>query len=319
MSHHTLVVAEQNEGRLRPVTSEIIGQLASRGSVEVVLVGSAGTVETLSGELAGLPVERVVTIVNDAFANYSMEGFLAAVNGLVKETSPESVWMGSTAFGRDLAPRLATRLGGAYIPDVIGFEDGKFVRSVYGGKARINVDRKEGKGTPVVTLRPNVFPAAGTTEGTAPIESFAFEMPDLKARVKEILKSATGGVDLTEARVIVSGGRGIKAPENYKLIEELAGLLSGAAGASRAVVDAGWVSHANQVGQTGKVVSPDLYIALGISGAIQHLAGMNSSKCIVAVNKDPEAPIFKIADYGIVGDLFEILPLMQEEFTKVLS
>ncbi len=319
MSHHDLVVAEQKEGVLRPVTAEIIGQLATQGSVEAVIVGDGASIEAVAPQLAALPVERVHTIDNAAFSHYQMEGYMAALNGLVQANQPEAVWMGATARGRDLAPRLATRLGGAYIPDIIGFEEGHYLRSVYGGKAQILVNRNGTGGAPVLTLRPNIFPAAEASGGDAPIEPFAFEMPDLRAQVKEVLLSAEGGVDLTEARVIVSGGRGIKGPENYKIIEELASLLGGSAGASRAVVDAGWVPHANQVGQTGKVVSPDLYIALGISGAIQHLAGMNSSKCIVAVNKDPEAPIFKIADYGIVGDLFEVAPILQEELAKVVN
>ena len=319
MTHHSLVVAEQKEGVLRPVTAEIIGQLASQGPVEAVIVGDAAAVGAVAPQLAALPVERVHTIDNSEFNHYQMEGYLAALNGLVQANQPGVVWMGATARGRDLAPRLATRLSGAYIPDVIGFEEGHYLRSVYGGKAQILVDRNGTGGVPVLTLRPNIFPAAQASGGEAPIEPFAFDMPDLRARVKEVLLSAGGGVDLTEARVIVSGGRGIKGPENYKLIEDLARQLGGAPGASRAVVDAGWVAHANQVGQTGKVVSPDLYIALGISGAIQHLAGMNSSKCIVAVNKDPEAPIFKIADYGIVGDLFEVVPILQEELAKVMG
>ena len=319
MTPHSLVVAEHKEGKLRPVTAEIIGQLAAHGPVETVVLGDQAAIEAVTPQLTGLPVERVHTIDNAAFSHYQMEGYMAALNGLVQANRPGAVWMGATARGRDLAPRLATRMGGACIPDIIGFEQGHYLRSVYGGKAQILVDRDGAGGVPVLTLRPNIFPAAQATGGVAPVESFDFEMPDLRARVKEVLLSAEGGVDLTEARIIVSGGRGIKGPENYKLIEDLASLLGGAAGASRAVVDAGWVSHSHQVGQTGKVVSPDLYIALGISGAIQHLAGMNSSKCIVAVNKDPEAPIFKIADYGIVGDLFEIVPLLQDELAKILG
>lgn len=312
MAHHILVVAEQTEGRLREVTAQVIGQAAARGNVEVALLGDAPALEACTPELAALPVQRVVTINNEAFDHYALEGYLAGLAALVKETAPSAVWMGATARGRDLGPRLATRLGGAYLPDVIDFEAGAFLRAVYGSKAQILTTPAEGSGPAVVTLRPNVFPTAAPAGAEAPVVPFAFDMPELRAHIKEVLKAAAGEVDLTEARIVVSGGRGIKGPENYKLIQDFAHTLGAAAGASRAIVDAGWVPQSRQVGQTGKVVTPDLYIAVGISGAIQHLAGMRTSGTIVAINKDPEAPIFKVADYGIVGDVEEVLPVLTE-------
>ena len=189
------------------------------------------------------------------------------------------------------------------------------LRPIYAGKARILV---RSKGTPfVATLRPNVFPVPETGGGTPTVETFSsgLEEKDLKDRVKEILASAAGKVPLTEAKIIVSGGRGMKGPDNFKILEELAEAFGPEAtvGASRSAVDEGWRPHSDQVGQTGKTVSPQLYIACGISGAIQHLAGMSSSKVIVAVNKDPDAPIFKVADYGIVGDLFQVVPVLTEQ------
>jgi electron transfer flavoprotein alpha subunit len=187
-------------------------------------------------------------------------------------------------------------------------------RPVYSGKAFATLD---GAGKPtVVTLRPNVF-AAETVGGAAEIEALQAVPGEIRAVVKEILAKESGELDVAEADVIVTGGRGIKGPENFALIHELAKLLGAAVGASRAVVDAGWIEHSHQVGQTGKVVSPSLYIACGVSGAIQHLAGMSSSKIIVAINKDAEAPIFKVADYGIVGDLFQVVPALIEEVRKL--
>jgi len=187
---------------------------------------------------------------------------------------------------------------------------------VYSGKALATA---EGAGKPlIVTLRPNVFPAEAV-DGQAQVESLVGVGAQIRAVVREILAKESGELDVAEANVIVSGGRGIKGPEHFALLRELAKLLGAAVGASRAVVDAGWIDHANQVGQTGKVVSPSLYIACGISGAIQHLAGMSSSKLIVAINKDAEAPIFKVADFGIVGDLFQVVPTMIEEVRKLKS
>ena len=218
-------------------------------------------------------------------------------------------------LGLSVAPAVAAASSSAILTDVteIDVVDGKIsvVKPVYAGKALAKLSASTD--TVVATIRPNVFePIAGEAGKTATVETIDVGTPDIRTIIKEVLAKASEKLDLTEADIIVAAGRGIKGPENLGLIRDLADALGGAVGASRAIVDAGWIEHSNQVGQTGKVVSPSLYIACGISGAIQHLAGMSSSKVIVAINKDPDAPIFKVADYGIVGDLFEVIPPMIE-------
>jgi electron transfer flavoprotein alpha subunit len=225
-------------------------------------------------------------------------------------------------MGRDLAPRVAARLGVGLAADctAIEAEGGKLVatRPVYAGKA---VQKVAFPKTPaIVSLRPKVFAAlAGDGRAAATVEALNVEFDPAKARaqVVKVVASAAGKADLTEAEIIVSGGRGLKGPENFAMIEALAEALGATVGASRAVVDAGWRPHSDQVGQTGKTVSPKLYVAVAISGAIQHLAGMSSSRCIVAINKDPEAPIFKVADYGLVGDAFEVVPALTEAVKRL--
>ncbi|CEH32542.1 electron transfer flavoprotein subunit alpha, partial [Aneurinibacillus migulanus] len=228
--------------------------------------------------------------------------------------------MPHTAIGKDLAPRIAARLGLGLVSDAIDVqvEGGKvvFTRPIYAGKA---FEKKTvTDGTVFATVRPNNI-AAEETGGSAEKVDFNAEIKDLRTIVKDIVRKTAGGVDLSEAKVVISGGRGVKSAEGFKPLQELADVLGGAVGASRGACDAEYCDYSLQIGQTGKVVTPDLYIAAGISGAIQHLAGMSSSKVIVAINKDPEAPIFQIADYGIVGDLFEVVPLLTEEFKKVLG
>jgi electron transfer flavoprotein alpha subunit len=219
----------------------------------------------------------------------------------------------------ELAPRLATRLNCALTSDCTGFtvEGGKvsITRPVYGGRA-VSVYRPE-KLPLVATLRQNAFAPAATTSSSAVVEALSVTPVASKVKVVEVTKAQSNKVELTEAPIVVTGGRGMQGPENFHLVEALAGVLGGAAGATRAVVDAGWRPYAEQVGQTGKTVSPSLYIAVGVSGAMQHLVGMKTSKVIVAINKDPEAPIFKVADYGIVGDALKLLPLLTEEVKKL--
>ena len=318
-----LVFIEQRNGNLRKASLEALSEAArlgrsAGGPVCAVLVGHGAAAK--AAELGRYGAGKVFVADEERLALYSAEGYAAAVRSAVEKCAPSALFMAATALGRDLSGRVAARLGWGCLADVVKvtWEDGAVVatRPVYSSKALATVD---GAGKPVVvTLRPNVFPAS-TGEGTAEVETLPATGGSLRAVVKEILAKEGGELDVAEADVIVSGGRGIKGPENFALIRELASVLGAAVGASRAVVDAGWIDHAHQVGQTGKVVSPSLYIACGISGAIQHLAGMSSSKVIVAINKDPEAPIFKVADYGIVGDLFQVVPPFVEELKKLKS
>jgi electron transfer flavoprotein alpha subunit len=316
-----LVFIEQRNGSLRKASLEALSEakrLASGANLPVnaVLVGHG--IGTRAAELGKYGAGKVFVADEERLARYSAEGYAAAVRAAVEKSEPGAVFMAATALGRDLSGRLAARLGWGCLADVVklSMEGGAVVatRPVYSGKALATVD---GAGKPVVvTLRPNVFPAEAG-DGKAEPEALPQVSGALRAVVREILAKEGGELDVAEADVIVSGGRGIKGPENFALIRDLAKLLGAAVGASRAVVDAGWIDHAHQVGQTGKVVSPSLYIACGVSGAIQHLAGMSSSKVIVAINKDPEAPIFKVADYGIVGDLFQVVPAFIDEVRKL--
>jgi electron transfer flavoprotein alpha subunit len=316
-----LVFIEQRNGNLRKASLEALSEASrlAKGAglpVSAVLVGQA--VAAKAPELGKYGASKVFVADEERFARYSAEGYAAAVRSAADTCGPSSVFMAATALGRDLSGRVAARLGWGCLADAVQVRlEGEAVvatRPVYSGKALATVD---GAGKPVVvTLRPNVFPAEAG-QGAAEIEALPATGGDIRAVVKEILAKEGGELDVAEADVIVSGGRGIRGPENFALIRELAKLLGAAVGASRAVVDAGWIDHAHQVGQTGKVVSPSLYIACGISGAIQHLAGMSSSKVIVAINKDPDAPIFKVADYGVVGDLFQVVPPLIEEVKKL--
>jgi electron transfer flavoprotein alpha subunit len=318
-----LVFIEQRDGNLRKASLEALSEAARLGGaagvpVSAVLVGHGVT--SKGGELGTYGAGKVFVADEERLARYSAEGYASAVRSAVEKCAPSALFMAATALGRDLSGRVAARLGWGCLADVVkvALDGGAIVatRPVYSSKALATAD---GAGKPVVvTLRPNVFPLQAGA-GTAAVEALPPTAGDIRAVVKEILAKEGGELDVAEADVIVSGGRGIKGPENFALIRELATVLGAAVGASRAVVDAGWIDHAHQVGQTGKVVSPSLYIACGISGAIQHLAGMSSSKVIVAINKDPEAPIFKVADYGIVGDLFQVLPPLVEEVKKLKS
>ncbi len=307
-----LVFVEQRNGEIRTASLQALSEARRLGAgpVSAVLPGSG-----IAGSAAGLGAygaEKVYVADDPNLALYSSEGYAEVVAKAVELTQPGAVFFAGTAMGRDLAPRLAARLGVGALADVVDITlDGDTLvakRPVYSGKAIATVDTA-GKVPQVISLRPNVF-AAEEVGGTAEVVTLDGLSLAIRAVVKELVDTGGGEIDVAEADIIVSGGRGIKGPENFALIRELADAVGGAVGASRAVVDAGWIEHKHQVGQTGKVVSPTLYIAAGISGAIQHLAGMSSSKVIVAINKDPDAPIFKVADYGIVGDLFDVIPPM---------
>jgi electron transfer flavoprotein alpha subunit len=318
-----LAVLEQRDGALRKVSHEVVTgarRLADAlgGSLDA-LVLAAGAVQ--GAEQAGrFGADKVITLTNAAFGLYAPEGYARAIAERVNSGTYGAVTFAASATGKDLAPRVAARLGRPLAQDVtdVGVQGGAVTvtRPVYAGKALLKLKIT---GTPaMISLRPSVFtpverPKAATQE-TAPVES-----PAGRVVVKQIKAAEAGTLDVAEAPIIVSGGRGLKEPANFKVLEELAAAFAGraAVGASRAVVDAGWRPHAEQVGQTGKTVSPTLYVAVGISGAIQHLAGMRTSKVIVAINKDKDAPIFKVADYGIVGDLFDVVPKLTEEIKKL--
>jgi len=308
-----LVFVEQRGGEVRKASQQALSEAKRQGgTVSAVLPGS-GISDVASG--LGAWGADTIYVADDAnLALYSAEGYAEVVVKAVEKAQPSALFFAGTAMGRDLAPRVAARLGVGAVADAVGLtlEGDTFNvhRPVYSGKAFATVNTA-GNLPQVISLRPNVF-AAEEVAGAGELVALDGLSLSIRAVVKELVETAGGELDVAEADVIVSGGRGIKGPENFALIKELADALGGAVGASRAAVDAGWIEHSHQVGQTGKVVSPSLYIAAGISGAIQHLAGMSSSKIIVAINKDPDAPIFKIADYGVVGDLFDVIPPMVE-------
>jgi electron transfer flavoprotein alpha subunit len=316
---------EFREGELRAVSYECLTaarQVADALGTEVhaVVLGGPGVADVASG-LGSFGADGVFVGESDALVHYSPEGFTTVATQFIRTHQCDAAIFAGTSLGKDLAPRVAARLGVGYASDCTGLEvvDGhvEVTRPRYAGKLS---SRVELTGVPaVIAIRPNVFtPREKPAPGAVKPLDLSLDTADFGAIVREIQEAAGAKLDVGEAPVVVSGGRGLGDPENFKLLEELADALGNAAvGASRAVVDAGWRPHAEQVGQTGRTVSPQLYFAIGISGAIQHLAGMRTARYIVAINKDADAPIFKLADYGIVGDLFEIVPRLTEEIRKL--
>ncbi len=315
-----LVLAEARDGQLRNVSFEALSaaqSLAEGGEIAAAVIGADGG--SYADALAHHGAGKVYVVSNSALANYTPDGYSQALAQLINTVGPDAIVMGHTAIGRDLAPRVAARFGYGLVSDVTAIEAGPvFTRPIYAGKAFQK--RKFVDGKIFVTIRPNNIPVGQADAGkTAEVIPFDVDIKDLRTIVKEVVRKTSGKVDLSEAKVIISGGRGVKSADGFKPLYELADVLGAAVGASRGACDADYCDYSMQIGQTGKVVTPDLYIACGISGAIQHLAGMSNSKVIVAINKDPEAPIFQVADFGIVGDLFEVVPLLTEEFKKVLA
>ena len=309
-----LVFIEQREGKIRKASLEAVS-LASKlagGPVAAVIAGKGVT--GLAADLGAYGASVVYVADREDLALYSNRGYVGALQAAREKESPDAVLIAATSMGKDIAPRFAARNGSGVLADVMELrrEGDRLVgvRPVYSGKARATVDCGSSP-LQIATTRPNVFPAESSSGATA-AKIEALDLGPLEIRAKVTGIEATGGkeLDVTEADIVVSGGRGIKGPENWPVIRDLVDALGSGAtlGASRAVVDAGWIDHQYQVGQTGKVVSPSLYVAIGISGAIQHLAGMGTSKVIVAINKDAEAPIFKVATYGVVADLFPFVP-----------
>ncbi|MGM9967651.1 MULTISPECIES: electron transfer flavoprotein subunit alpha/FixB family protein [unclassified Rummeliibacillus] len=321
MSKKVLVLSEVREGTLRNVSFEAIASaktIADGGEVVGVLIGDA--VETLSAELIQYGADRIVTVEHPHLKQYTSDGFSQAFVAVADAEKPDAIVFGHTALGKDLSPKIASKLQSGLISDVTAIEgegdDALFIRPIYSGKAFEKVKVKDG--LVFITIRPNnIAPLEKDESRSGEVSSISVDITNLRTVIKEVVRKTTDGVDLSEAKVVVSGGRGVKSAEGFAPLQELAKVLGGAVGASRGACDADYCDYSLQIGQTGKVVTPDLYIACGISGAIQHLAGMSNSKIIVAINKDPEANIFKVADYGIVGDLFEVVPMLIEEFKSV--
>lgn len=315
-----LVIAEQRDNRLKKTTFELLGASAAAGNeTHCILLGSG--VSSLAGEL-GHYGAKTVHIADDAGLKfYTAEAYAQVILSAVKALSPDVILAAHSPTGRDLMPKLAARLNVGLATDCISlkFEGNGIVvrRPVYAGKATVEVEFL-GSGPRMATIRANALgiPKPDTSV-VATTSALAVGLADIKTQVSEIVQGQAGRPDVTEASTVISGGRSLKNAENFKILEDVADTIGAAVGASRAAVDAGFRPHRDQVGQTGKVVSPNLYIACGISGAIQHLAGMRTSKVIVAINTDPEAPIFQVADYGVVGDLFTVAPLLKDEFKKL--
>jgi electron transfer flavoprotein alpha subunit len=316
---NVLVFIEQRDGKIRKSSLEALalGHSLSKktnGTLGAVVAGSG--ISPLAAELGAYGAAKVFVADKPDLALFSSEGYTAALDAAATAFNPSIVLASATAMGLDVAARFAARRGVGVLSDVMALdvENGRLVgsRPVYSGKARVTVTAAPSSAIQIATPRPNVFPAAKAAAPGAG-EAVAIDPPlSIRGKVVKIEAAAAGEIDVAEADKIVTGGRGIKGPESWPVLRALCHELGAALGASRAAVDAGWIGHEHQVGQTGKVVSPSLYVACGVSGAIQHLAGMGSSKVIVAINKDPEAPIFKVATYGIVGDLFQIVPAMTD-------
>ncbi len=315
-----LIVAEQRDGKLKRSTFELVGASAASGNeTHVALLGQG--VEGLVTELASYGANTVHVADAAELKLYSAEAYVSVLASLVPSVGAEIVLASHTPTGRDFMPRLASRLNVGMASDCVSlqFQGSNIVvrRPVYSGKATAEVEFL-GAGPRLATIRANALGMTKPdTSKSATTQKVAATFSGLKTKVTEVVQGQSARPDVTEAAIVVSGGRSLKNAENFKIIEELADVVGGAVGASRAAVDAGYRPHRDQVGQTGKVVSPTLYIACGISGAIQHLAGMRTSKTIVAINTDSEAPIFQVADYGVVGDLFQVVPLLKEELKKL--
>jgi electron transfer flavoprotein alpha subunit len=318
------IVEDDRKGTPKKVMAEVLGEAArlSGGNVEAVWLTDKATDEGLK-QLGAWGAKKIWLVEHAALAPYRAEVWAPVMAELAAAQSPKAIFGPVTSRQREVMARLAARLGVGIAADctVLTMDGDTLIatRPVYAGKLLAKMSWAR---TPwLATLRPNVFKPADAQPGaSAVIEKPGVKIPEAQLKLVERREEASTGLpELSEAEIVVSGGRGMKGPENYVILEELAGVIGGAVGASRAAVDAGWRPHRFQIGQTGRTISPKLYLGFGVSGAIQHLAGMRTSKVIVAVNKDPEAPIFKVADYGIVGDLFEVVPQLTQEFKRLLE
>ncbi len=325
MANGILVFGEVRGGALRPITREIVTAAnelskAGGGPVSLALIGDG--IDAAVTDARALPVSKIFVARNAALGAYSSQGYASALKAIVESSGANTVLFGATTMGKDLSVRTAARCNAALFTDCteVTLAGGALhvKRPVYSGKVIVELEAT----APLqfASIRPNIF-APAATGGSADVTEVdpGVDAASIRGRVKEVVQTSGGKKDLTEAEIIVSGGRSLKSGENFKILQDLADVLGASVGASRAAVDAGYVPHAMQVGQTGKVVNPKLYIAVGISGAIQHLVGMRTSRVIVAVNKDENAPIYQRADYGVVADLFEFVPLFTAEVKKLLA
>lgn len=315
-----LVIGETVDSKLKATTLELLSA-AQSGSDEIHLVVFGAGASAVASQAGTYGVSKLFAGEDTAFQVFHSEVFSTVIAETIKNQGPYTVLASGSSAMRDCLPRVAAKLNAGILSDCSTLDLKNLVvrKPLYSGKcsARFEFQNSENK---IILMRPNQMPVHPGTKASAP-EKVLLALPagNWMTTVKEVVKGASSKLDLTEANIIVAGGRGMKGPEHFKLLQDLADVLGATVGASRAVVDAGWVPHGMQVGQTGKTVAPALYIACGISGAIQHLAGMSSSKTVVAINKDPDAPIFKKATYGIVGDVFEVLPALTVEFKKILQ
>ncbi len=321
MTSPVLVFAESSGSQLRKAALEAVTvgrKLADELNVEECVLAIGSGLQGIGEELGKYGADRLLVCDDPNLELFHPDFYRQIALDAVHKAAPGIILLPATSAGKDLAPRLAIRLNSGVATECVqvALENGEFMatRPAYAGKVLLKVKIN---GFPkIATLRPNVFTARETTPRNPSVDRLAFSRPETPMTVKEFVTHGTKKLDLTEANIIVSGGRGMGGPENYKILEELADVIGGVVGASRASVDSGWRPHSDQVGQTGRTVSPTLYIACGISGAIQHKVGMVNSKVIVAINKDPEAPIFGFADYGIVGDVFEVVPALTRKLRE---
>ena len=311
-----LVLVDSADGTVKKATLELLTAARGLGEPSAVVVGAPGTAAPLRDALAEYGAAKIYVAESDDIGRYSVAPKAEALAAVAAQASPAAVLVSSSAENKEIAARLAYKLESGVLTDAIGVDADGATQSIFGGA--ITVQSKVAHGTPVITVRPNsVAPQAAPAAGeqvTVPVE--LSDSAKAAKLVDSVVEEKGSRPQLSDASVVVSGGRGIGNADNFAIIEKLADSLGAAVGASRAVVDAGWVPHTMQVGQTGVTVSPQLYIAVGISGAIQHRAGMQTSKTIVAINKDPEAPIFELADFGVVGDLFKVVPQAADEVRK---
>jgi len=328
MAKGVMIIAEQRDGEIRKISYEMVSEgrrLADALGQELSALLLGYNIKDKASVLGHYGAEKVLVADDPRLEKYTTDAYVSVISELVKTNDPAILLLGASFQGKDLSARLSGRLGVGMAQDCTTFsiDNGNLVaiRPIYAGKAYAKVTFNN-SWPQMATARPNVMALNEPDTSKSPeIMEATISLDDnaLKTEVIDILKDQSGKVDLTEADRIVSGGRGMKGPENFKILEDLADILGATVGASRSAVDSGWRPHSDQVGQTGKVVSPNLYVACGISGAIQHLAGMSTSKFIVAINKDPDAPIFQKADYGVVDDLFKIVPVLTEKIKSIMS